>query len=91
MTVREPERYVISGVDGDGNAVPVCARVTCADDRGDFSSVLLVRSVHGYVRNQREEGYVVTVEWLYEVPTDLMGLWAAMIIEQGGYGHVDLH
>lgn len=91
MTVAEPARYVISGVDGDGKAVPVCARVTCSDARGDFSTVLPVRSVHRYARNQREEGHTVTVEWLYEVPAELVGLWAAMIIEQGGYGHVDLH
>jgi hypothetical protein len=91
VTVREPAQWIISGVDGDGNAVPVCAEVTCSGEEGSFVSVLPLSAVHGFRRNQQEEGYTVTVDWLYEVPAEFTPVWAALIIEQGGHGRVDFH
>jgi hypothetical protein len=37
---------------------------------------MAVEAVHGYARNQREEGFTVTVEWLNEVPEELQLWWA---------------
>lgn len=63
---------------------PVLARVKCENSSGSFENIFPVEAVHGYARNQREEGFIVTVEWLYEVPQEAQNWWAEYFIAVGG-------
>ena len=74
--MKKPKRYVITGYDESGQQVPVMAKVLCETESGPFSTFMAVEAVHGYARNQREEGFTVTVEWLNEVPGELQLWWA---------------
>lgn len=74
--MKPAHRFVITGVDASGNPTPVMAKVTCHGRGEPFFVHAAVEAVHGYARNQREEGFVVTVEWLYEVPDECLDWWA---------------
>jgi len=82
--MKEPARYIITGVDATGVSTPVLARVKCESSSGSFENIFPIESVHGYVRNQREEGFIVKVEWLYEVPQEAQNWWAEYFIAVGG-------
>lgn len=82
--MKNPARYIITGVDATGVSTPVLARVKCENNSGSFENILPVEAVHGYARNQREEGFIVTVEWLYEVPQEAQNWWAEYFIAVGG-------
>ena len=74
--MKSAHRFVVTGVDAAGDPTPVMAKVTCEGRGAPFVVHAAVEAVHGFVRNQREEGFVVTVEWLYEVPADHLDWWA---------------
>ena len=82
--MKRPARYIITAVDKAGVSTPVLARVKCENSSGSFESIFPVESVHGYARNQREEGFIVNVEWLYEVPQEAQNWWAEYFIAVGG-------
>lgn len=82
--MKKPAGYIITGVDATGVSTPVLARVKCENSFGSFENILPVEAVHGYARNQREEGYVVNVKWLYEVPQEAQNWWAEYFIAVGG-------
>ena len=82
--MKKPDRYIITGVDKAGVLTPVLARVKCENDSGSFESIFPIEAVHGYARNQREEGFVVSVDWLYEVPQEAQSWWAEYFIAAGG-------
>ena len=82
--MKKPDRYIIIGVDKAGVSTPVLARVKCENDSGSFESIFPIEAVHGYARNQREEGFVVSVDWLYEVPQEAQSWWAEYFIAIGG-------
>ena len=81
--MKKPHRYIITGVDEAGAPVPVIANVTCTNESGSFSSFLAIEGVHGYARNQREEGFIVTVEWMYEIPQEMQQYWAQYFLQVG--------
>jgi hypothetical protein len=58
--------------------------VKCENSSGSFENIFLVEAVHGYARNQREEGFTVNIEWLYEVPQEAQNWWAEYFIAVGG-------
>ena len=60
--MKKPDRYVITGLDKAGVSIPVLARVKCENNSGSFESIFPIEAVHGYARNQREEGFVVNVD-----------------------------
>jgi len=74
--MKSAHRFVVTGVDAAGDPTPVMAKVTCEGRGAPFVVHAAVEAVHGFARNQREEGFVVTVEWLYEVPADHLDWWA---------------
>jgi hypothetical protein len=82
--MNKPARYIITGVDAAGVSTPVLARVKCENSSGSFENIIPVEAVHGYARNQREEGFIVNVEWLYEVPQEAQNWWAEYFIAVGG-------
>jgi hypothetical protein len=82
--MKKAARYIITGVDATGVSTPVLARVKCENSSGSFENFFPVEAVHGYARNQREEGFIVTVEWLYEVPQEAQNWWAEYFIAVGG-------
>ena len=82
--MKKPARHIITGVDATGVSTPVLARVRCENSSGSFESNFPVEAVHGYARNQREEGFIVNVEWLYEVPQEAQNWWAEYFIALGG-------
>ena len=82
--MKKPARYIITGVHATGVSTPVLARVKCENSFGSFANLFPVEAVHGYARNQREEGFIVTVEWLYEVPQEAQNWWAEYFIAVGG-------
>ena len=82
--MKKPHRYIITGVDETGAPAPVIANVTCTNKSGSFSTYLAIEGVHGYTRNQREEGYEVTVEWIYEIPQEMQQYWAKYFLNEEG-------
>jgi len=74
--MKPAHRFVLTGVDAAGDPTPVMAKVTCEGRGAPLVVHAAVEAVHGFARNQREEGFVVTVEWLYEVPADHLDWWA---------------
>jgi len=82
--MKKPARYIITGVDATGVSTPVLARVKCENSSGSFENIFPIEAVHGYGRNQREEGFIVNVEWLYEVPQEAQHWWAEYFIAVGG-------
>lgn len=74
--MKPAHRFVVTGVDAAGDPTPVMAKVTCEGRGAPLVVHAAVEAVHGFARNQREEGFVVTVEWLYEVPADHLDWWA---------------
>jgi hypothetical protein len=82
--MKKPARYIITGVDATGVSTPVLARVKCENSSGSFESIFPVEAVHRHARNQREEGFIVNVEWLYEVPQEAQNWWAEYFIAVGG-------
>ena len=81
--MKKPHRYIITGVDEAGAPTPVIANVTCTNESGSFSTYLAIEGVHGYVRNQREEGFTVEVEPLFEVPEEMQQYWAEYFLQMG--------
>ena len=81
--MKKPHRYIITGVDESGAPTPVIANVTCANESGSFSTYLTIERVHGYTRNQREEGFTVEVDWLFEVPEAMQQYWAEYFLNEG--------
>ena len=81
--MKKPHRYVITGVDEAGAPAPVIANVTCTNESGSFSTYLAIEGVHGYTRNQREEGFTVEVEPLFEVPEEMQQYWAEYFLQMG--------
>ena len=81
--MKKPHRYIITGVDEAGAPTPVIANVTCTNESGSFSTYLAIEGVHGYVRNQREEGFIVEVEPLFEVPEEMQQYWAEYFLQIG--------
>ena len=81
--MKKPHRYIITGVDEAGAPTPVIANVTCTNESGSFSTYLSIEGVHGYVRNQREEGFAVEVEPLFEVPEAMQQYWAEYFLQIG--------
>ena len=82
--MNKPARYIITGVDAAGVSTPVLARLKCENSSGSFENIFPVEAEHGYARNQREEGFIVNVEWLYEVPQEAQNWWAEYFIAVGG-------
>jgi hypothetical protein len=82
--MKKPARYIITGVDATRVSTPVLARVKCENSSGSFENIFPIEAVHGYGRNQREEGFIVNVEWLYEVPQEAQNWWAEYFIAVGG-------
>ena len=82
--MKKPHRYIITGVDEAGAPTPVIANVTCINESGSFSTYLAIDGVHGYARNQREEGFTVEVEPLFEVPEEMQQYWAEYFLNEGG-------
>ncbi len=82
--MKKPHRYIITGVDEAGASAPVIANVTCTNESGSFSTYLAIEGVHGNARNQREEGYEVTIEWIYEIPQEMQQYWAQYFLNEGG-------
>ncbi|NDC45272.1 MAG: hypothetical protein EBZ55_04170 [Actinobacteria bacterium] len=74
--MKKAHRFVVTGVDAAGAPTPVMAKITCQKNGDPFFVHAAVEAVHGYARNQREEGYVVTVDWLFEVPEEHLEWWA---------------
>jgi len=74
--VKPAHRFVITGLDAAGQPTPVMAKITCEGRGSSFVVHAAIEAVHGFARNQREEGFVVTVEWLYEVPDECLDFWA---------------
>jgi len=81
--MKKPHRYIITGVDEAGAPTPVIANVTCTNESGSFSTYLAIDGVHGYARNQREEGFTVEVEPLFEVPEEMQQYWAEYFLQMG--------
>jgi hypothetical protein len=81
--MKKPHRYIITGVDEAGAPTPVIANVTCTNESGSFSTYLAIEGVHGYVRNQREEGFTVEVDPLFEVPEVMQQYWAEYFLQIG--------
>ena len=81
--MKKPHRYIITGVDESGAPTPVIANVTCINESGSFSTYLAIDGVHGYARNQREEGFTVEVEPLFEVPEEMQQYWAEYFLQMG--------
>ena len=81
--MKKPYRYIITGVDEAGAPTPVIANVTCTNESGSFSTYLAIEGVHGYVRNQREEGFTVEVDSLFEVPEAMQQYWAEYFLQTG--------
>ena len=81
--MKKPHRYIITGVDEAGAPTPVIANVTCTNESGSFSTYLAIDGVHGYARNQREEGFTVEVEPLFEVPEEMQQNWAEYFLQMG--------
>ena len=81
--MKKPHRYIITGVDEAGAPTPVIANVTCTNESGSFSTYLAIEGVHGYVRNQREEGFTVEVDLLFEVPEAMQQNWAEYFLQIG--------
>lgn len=81
--MKKPHRYIITGVDEAGAPTPVIANVTCTNESGSFSTYLAIEGVHGYVRNQREEGFTVEVDPLFEVPEVMQQYWAEYFLQTG--------
>ena len=79
--MKKPYRYIITGVDEAGAPTPVIANVTCINESGSFSTYLAIEGVHGYVRNQREEGFTVEVDPLFEVPEAMQQNWAEYFLQ----------
>ena len=82
--MKKPHKYIITGVDEAGAPTPVIANVTCTNESGSFSTYLAIEGVHGYTRNQREEGFTVEVDWLLEVPEAMQQYWAQYFLNEGG-------
>ncbi len=82
--MQRPFRYIIRGVDETGASAPVLARVRCTSNYGMWETFKPVEWVHSYARNQREEGFDVDVERLYEVPQEAQNWWAEYFIAVGG-------
>ena len=82
--MKKPHKYIITGVDEAGTPTPVIANVTCNNESGSFSTYLAIERVHGFVRNQREEGFAVEVEPLFEVPEVMQQYWAEYFLNEGG-------
>jgi hypothetical protein len=80
--MKKPHRYIITGVDENGAPAPVIANVTCTNESGSFSTFLAIEGVHGYVRNQREEGFTVEVDPLFEVPEVMQQYWAEYFLQK---------
>jgi hypothetical protein len=70
--MNKPHRFVVTGVDAAGVPTPVMAKITCQKKGEPFFVHAPVEAVHRYARNQREEGYVVTVD----VPEEHLEWWA---------------
>ena len=81
--MKKPHRYIITGVDEAGAPTPVIANVTCTNESGSFSTYLAIDGVHGYARNQREEGFTVEVDPLFEVPEVMQQYWAEYFLQTG--------
>ena len=81
--MKKPHRYIITGVDEAGAPAPVIANVTCINESGSFSTYQALVGVHGYARNQREEGFTVEVEPLFEVPEEMQQYWAEYFLQMG--------
>ena len=81
--MKKPHRYIITGVDEAAAPTPVIANVTCTNESGSFSTYLAIEGVHGYVRNQREEGFTVEVDPLFEVPEEMQQYWAEYFLQMG--------
>ena len=81
--MKKPHRYIITGVDEAGAPTPVIANVTCTNESGSFSTYLAIEGVYGYVRNQREEGFTVEVDPLFEVPEAMQQYWAEYFLQIG--------
>ena len=81
--MKKPHRYIITGVDEAGAPTPVIANVTCTNESGSFSTYLAIEAVHGYARNQREEGFTVEVDPLFEVPEAMQQYWAEYFLQTG--------
>ena len=81
--MKKPHRYIITGVDEAGAPTPVIANITCTNESGSFSTYLTIDGVHGYARNQREEGFTVEVEPLFEVPEEMQQYWAEYFLQMG--------
>ena len=81
--MKKPHRYIITGVDEAGAPTPVIANITCTNESGSFSTYLAIDGVHGYARNQREEGFTVEVEPLFEVPEEMQQYWAEYFLQMG--------
>ena len=81
--MKKPHKYIITGVDEAGASAPVIANVTCTNKSGSFSTFLAIEGVHGYARNQREEGFTVEVEPLFEVPEEMQQYWAEYFLQMG--------
>ena len=78
MRYPKPARHIVTAVDAEGKQIPVAYRVNCRrpDDSGEgFSSLLFPEGVGMFARNQREEGYEVTVEELAEMPEEMVPIW----------------
>ena len=74
--MKPAHHHVVTGFDADGAPTPVMAKITCQRSGESFVVHAQIEAVHRYARNQREEGYVVTVEWLFEVPEEHLEWWA---------------
>jgi hypothetical protein len=68
----------VTAVDAEGKQIPVAYRSNCRrpDDSGEgLSSLLFPEGIRMFARNQREEGYEVTVEGLAELPEEMVPTW----------------